>query len=101
MPRRQGWGHARRRPPDATRPLSDEAIAGLTTVGYDPPFGISVSRDEGSPARVRFEVSFDALGLSLSTGRLRAAIVEALVENFQSDHICVSDGQPITGTVTG
>jgi len=81
--------------------LSDEAIAGLTKVGYDPPFGILVSGDECSPARVRFEVSFDVLGLSLSTGRLRAAIVEALEESFQTDHIRVSEGRPITGEVTG
>jgi len=81
--------------------LSDGEIAGLTEVGYDPPFGTHVSSDECSPARVRFEVSFDILGLSLATGRLRAAIVEALEENFQTDHICVSEGQPITGTVAG
>jgi hypothetical protein len=81
--------------------LSDGEIAGLTEVGYDPPFGILVSGDKCSPARVRFEVSFDVLGISLSTGRLRAAIVEALEESFQTDHICVSEGQPITGTVSG
>jgi len=81
--------------------LSDGEIAGLAKVGYDPPPGVHVSGDEGSPARVRFEVSFDVLGISLSTRRLRAAIVEALEESFQADHICVSEGQPITGTVTG
>ena len=81
--------------------LCDSEIAGLVKVGYDPPFGILVSGDEGSPARVRFTVSFDVLGISLSTGRLRAAIVTALQENFQSDHISVSEGQPITGIVTG
>lgn len=81
--------------------LSDGEIAGLTKVGYDPPFGVHVSGDESCPARVRFEVSFDVLGLFLSTGNLRAAIVAALEENFQSDHICVSEGQSITGTVTG
>lgn len=81
--------------------LSDEEIAGLAKVGYDPPPGVHVSGDECSPARVRFEVAFDVLGISLSTGRLRAAIVTALAENFQSDHVCVSEGQPITGTVTG
>jgi hypothetical protein len=81
--------------------LSYEAIAGLTKVGYDPPFGVHVSGDECSPARVRFEVSFDILGLSLATGGLRAAIVEALEENFQTDHICVFEGQPITGTAVG
>jgi hypothetical protein len=81
--------------------LSDDEIAGLARVGYDPPFGIHVTGDECSPARVRFTVSFDVLGLSLSTGRLRAAIVEALEESFQTDHICVSGGQRVTGTVTG
>jgi hypothetical protein len=81
--------------------LSDEEIAGLARVGYDPPLGPHVSGDECSPARVRFTVSFDVLGISLSTGRLRAAIVTALQENFQTDHICVSEGQPITGIVTG
>jgi hypothetical protein len=81
--------------------LLDGEIAGLTKVGYDPPFGVHVSGDESCPARVRFEVSFDVLGLSLSTGNLRAAIVEALEESFQTDHIRVSEGQPITGAVTG
>jgi hypothetical protein len=81
--------------------LCDYEIAGLVKIGYDPPPGIHVTGDESSPARVRFEVAFDVLGLSLSTGNLRAAIVAALQENFQTDHICVSDGQPITGTVTG
>jgi hypothetical protein len=81
--------------------LSDDEIAGLAKVGYDPPSGVHVSGDEGSPARVRFTVSFDVLGTCLSTGRLRAAIVAALEENFQTDHICVSEGQPITGTVVG
>jgi hypothetical protein len=81
--------------------LSDGEIAGLTEVGYDLPFGVHVSGDESCPARVRFEVSFDVLGLSLATGRLRAAIVQALEESFQTDHICVSEGRPITGAVTG
>jgi hypothetical protein len=81
--------------------LSDDEITGLTRVGYDPLPGIYVSGDESCPARVRFEVAFDVLGISLSTGRLRAAIVAALEENFQTDHICVSEGRPVTGTVTG
>jgi hypothetical protein len=81
--------------------MSDEEVAGFPRAGYDPPPGIHVSGEECSPARVRFEVAFDVLGLSLSTGRLRAAIVTALQENFQTDHIRVSDGQPITGIVTG
>jgi hypothetical protein len=80
--------------------MSAEEVAGFTRAGYDPPAGIHVSGEECSPARVRFEVAFDVLGLSLSIGNLRAAIVAALQENFQTDHICVSDGQPITGTVT-
>lgn len=48
---------------------------------------------------MRFTVAFDVLGISLGTGDLRAAIVAALQENFRTDHICVSEGQPITGTV--
>ena len=79
--------------------MSADEVAGFTRAGYDPPPGVHVSGEECSPARVRFEVAFDVLGLSLSTGNLRAAIVAALQENFQTDHICVSDGQPITGTV--
>jgi hypothetical protein len=81
--------------------MSDEQIAGLTKTGYDPLPGVHVSGDQSCPARVRFEVAFDVLGISLSTGRLRAAIVAALEENFQTDHICVSDGQPITGDSEG
>jgi len=81
--------------------MSDEQVAGFASAGYDPPPGIHVSGEECSPARVRFEVSFDVLGISLSTGNLRAAIVTALEENFQADRICVSEGRPITGTVTG
>ncbi len=50
---------------------------------------------------MRFEASFDVLGLSLSTGRLRAAIETALDESLQTDHRCDSEGRLITGTVTG
>jgi hypothetical protein len=81
--------------------MSADEVAGFTRAGYDPPPGVHVSGEECSPARVRFEVAFDVLGLSLSTGNLRAAIVTALEENFQADRICVSEGRPITGTVTG
>jgi hypothetical protein len=81
--------------------LCEDEIAGLTTVGYDPPPGVHVAGDERAPARVRFAVSFDVCGLSLSTGRLRAAIVRALQESFWTDHVAVSEGQPITGTLTG
>ena len=86
---------------DDPHALSDEEITGLAGVGYDPPFGIHVTGDECSPARVRFEASFDVLGLSLSTGRLRAAIETALDESLQTDHRCDSEGRLITGTVTG
>ncbi|MDA8149058.1 MAG: hypothetical protein M0Z93_09830 [Actinomycetota bacterium] len=78
--------------------LSDDEIAVLTKIGYDPSPGIHVSGDECSPARVRFRVVIDVLGISLGTGRLRAAIVAALQENVQTDHIAVSEGQPVTGT---
>ncbi|MGH9170163.1 MAG: hypothetical protein ACRD0Z_04755 [Acidimicrobiales bacterium] len=80
--------------------LSDEEVAGMTRVGYDPCPGVLVTGDDTCPARVRFEISFDVLGLSLSTGRLRAAIVAALNENFNTDHIAVSEGHPIMGTVS-
>jgi hypothetical protein len=81
--------------------LCEDEIAGLTIVGYDPPPGVHVAGDERAPARVRFAVSFDVLGVSLSTGRLRAAIVTALQESFWTDHVAVSAGEPITGTVAG
>ena len=81
--------------------MSDEEVAGFARAGYDPPPGIHLSGEECSPARVRFTVAFDVLGLSLSTGNISAAIVAALQENFQTDHVTVSDGLPISGVVTG
>jgi hypothetical protein len=81
--------------------LCEEEVAGLTALGYDPAPGVHVAGEQCSPARVRFAVTFDVCGISLSTGRLRAAIVAALQESFWTDRVCVSAGQPISGTVTG
>jgi hypothetical protein len=81
--------------------LSDGEITGLRKAVCGHLGGVLVTGDGCCSARVHFEVSFDVLGTCLSTGGLRAAIVEALEESFQTDHIRVSDGQPITGTVTG
>lgn len=78
--------------------LSDDELAGLPAAdAYQPGAGLLLAGDECSPARARFHVSLDIEAEFLSTGGLRAAIVEALCERFNVARVGVSAGEPIAG----
>jgi len=79
--------------------LTDFELASLGDPdGYDPGPGLLVvGQDDNTPARVRFHVAVDIAGHCLSTADLRAALVEALGEQFNLAHIAVSAGEPVAG----
>lgn len=78
--------------------LSDDELASLPPVeSYQPGPGLLLAGDEASPAQARFHVQLDIEGEFLSTGGLRAAIVEALTERFNVARVAVSAGAPIAG----
>jgi len=79
--------------------LGDDELAHLPAAdSYLPGPGVMLAGgDDGSPARARFHVAVDIQAAFLSTGGLRAAIVEALTERFNVAHIGVSAGEPIAG----
>lgn len=78
--------------------LTDEELASLPSAdAYRPGPGLLLSGDDASPARARFHVAVDIEAEFLSTGGLRAAIVEALTERFNVARVAVSAGEPIAG----
>jgi len=78
--------------------LTDSELAALPPAdAYDPGPGLLLAGDEASPARARFHVALDIEAEFLSTGGLRAAIVEALTERFNVARVAVSAGEPIAG----
>jgi hypothetical protein len=78
--------------------LSDDELAALAPADeYNPGAGVMLAGDEDSPARARFHVAVDIEAEFLSTGGLRAAIVEAISERFNVVHVAVSAGEPLAG----
>jgi hypothetical protein len=78
--------------------LSDDELAALPAAdSYQPGPGLLLAGDDTSPARARFHVVLDIEAELLSTGGLRAAIVEALTERFNVARVAVSAGEPIAG----
>jgi hypothetical protein len=78
--------------------LSDYELASLPPANsYSPGPGVMLVGTEDSPARARFHVAIDIEGEIVSTGGLRAAIVEALAEHFNVAHVGVSAGEPLAG----
>jgi hypothetical protein len=78
--------------------LSDDELAALPPADeYNPGAGVMLTGDESSPARVRFHVLVDIEAEFLSTGGLRAAIVDALTERFNTTTVAVSAGEPLAG----
>jgi hypothetical protein len=78
--------------------LTDDELASLPApVAYLPGPGLLLAGDECSPARARFHVVLDIEAEFLSTGGLRAAIVEGLCERFNVARVGVSAGEPIGG----
>lgn len=78
--------------------LTDSELASLPPAdGYNPGPGVMLCGDETSPARARFHVAVDIEAEFLSTGGLRAAIVDALAERFNTTRVAVSAGEPLAG----
>lgn len=78
--------------------LSDFELASLPPANeYSPGPGVMLTGDEEAPARARFHVAVEIEGEFLSTGGLRAALVEALVERFNVSRVAVSAGEPTAG----
>lgn len=78
--------------------LTDDEIAALPAAdAYQLSPGLLLAGDQCSPARARFHVALELEAEFLSTGGLRAAIVEALRERFTVARMAVSAGEPIAG----
>lgn len=78
--------------------LTDDELATLPAADdYNPGAGVMLAGDESAPARARFHVLVDIEAEFLSTGGLRAAIVEALTERFNTTRVAVSVGEPLAG----
>jgi hypothetical protein len=78
--------------------LSDFELASLPPANeYHPGPGVMLAGTDESPARARFHVALEIKGEFLSTGGLRAAIVEALAERFNIARVAVSAGEPTGG----
>ncbi len=66
---------------------------------YNPAAGLIVHGDDTSPARARFHVDVEIEAEFLSTGGLRAALVDALTERFNTTKVAVSAGEPTAGSI--
>jgi hypothetical protein len=80
--------------------LTDHELASLPPANaYEPGAGLIVHGDEHEPARARFHVEVEIEAEFLSTGGLRAALVEALAERFNTTKVAVSAGEATAGTI--
>jgi hypothetical protein len=80
--------------------LTDFELANLPPAdSYDPGPGAIVHSDNDSAARARFHIDVEIEADFLSTGGLRAALVEAISERFNTTRIAVSAGEPTGGTI--
>jgi hypothetical protein len=80
--------------------LTDHELASLPPAdAYEPGTGLIVHGDEHAPARARFHVEVEIEAEFLSTGGLRAALVEALTERFNITKVAVSSGEPTAGSI--
>lgn len=80
--------------------LTDLELSSLPLVDeYNPGAGLIVHGDEREPARARFHLEVEIEAEFLSTGGLRAALVEAITERFNTTKVAVSAGEAITGTI--
>jgi hypothetical protein len=66
---------------------------------YQPGAGLIVHGNDDSPARVRFHLMVEIEAEFLSTGGLRAALVEAITERFNTTKVAVSSGEPTAGSL--
>jgi hypothetical protein len=80
--------------------LTDFELANLPPAdAYEPGAGLIVHGDETEPARARFHVEVEIEAEFLSTGGLRAALVEAITERFNTTRVAVSAGEATAGTI--
>jgi hypothetical protein len=80
--------------------LTDHELQSLPPADeYNPGPGLIVHGDEREPARARFHVEVEIQAEFLSTAGLRAALVEALAERFNTTRVAVSAGEATAGTV--
>lgn len=80
--------------------LTDFELANLPPADeYNPGAGVIVHGDEREPARARFHVEVEIEAEFLSTGGLRAALVEVITERFNTTKVAISPGEPTAGTV--
>ncbi len=80
--------------------MTDDELQSLPPADqYDPGPGLIVHGDDTSPARARFHIAVEIEAEFLSTGGLRAALVEALTERFNTTKVAVSSGEPTAGSL--
>jgi hypothetical protein len=80
--------------------LTDFELASLPPVDeYNPAAGLIIHGNDDSPARARFHLEVEIEAEFLSTGGLRAALVEALTERFNTTRVAVSAGEATAGTI--
>jgi hypothetical protein len=80
--------------------LSDFELASLPPANtYEPGPGLILHGDEREPARASFHIEVEIEAEFLSTGGLRAALVEALTERFNTTRGAVSAGEATAGTI--
>jgi hypothetical protein len=80
--------------------LTDHELAALAPVDkYNPGAGLIVHGNEHEPARARFHLEVEIEAEFLSTGGLRAAMVEAISERFNATRVAVSAGEMTAGTI--
>ena len=80
--------------------LTDDELQSLPSADeYHPGPGLIVHGNDIAPARARFHVDVEIEAEFLSTGGLRAALVEALTERFNVTKVAVSSGEPTAGSI--
>jgi len=80
--------------------ISDFELASLPPADeYNPGPGLIVHGNDTTPARARFHVEVEIEAEFLSTGGLRAGLVEALTDRFNTTKVAVSTGEATAGTV--
>jgi hypothetical protein len=80
--------------------LTDFELANLPAADeYQPGAGLIVHGNDTAPARARFHIEVEIEAEFLSTGGLRAALVEALTERFNTTKVAISPGEPTAGSI--
>jgi hypothetical protein len=80
--------------------LTDQELADLPPADvYNPGAGLIIHGDECEPARARFHIEVEIEAEFLSTGGLRAALVEAISERFNTTKVAISSGEPTAGSL--